>query len=191
MTQWASATGSGTTTPVWVVPLIAAVFGMIGGAISNLAIGPKKAEREERGKRRIEARRDVAAAVRTFRYALSESRLNRYAGETVNGPDVMKAAALFSVAVQACQPILPALERRRLRKRAARIVGPAMLAMASLRPFDAPNLMGDSAILDATALHRQGSKGSLFSESLLRQPPTALQWDRAIEALDRLRQRYG
>lgn len=177
--------------PWWWAPLLSTVLGAISGGIAGLVIGPTKAEREERGKRRIDARRSVARSLQSFRYRLSEYRLAMLAIEADGEfSSVREAALTYAKAVQVDGAILPRRERKRLHKNTRKIIGRTFLRIASLRSPDSANVTADSASLTAIALERQDTSLSLFNESFETLAPTSSDWDKLLSAIDKVRRRY-
>jgi hypothetical protein len=122
------------------IPLVAAGAGALTGALAGgivaFIIAPSRAEREERGKQRVSGRREVAAGITAFQYALlqaRERRLNMEKGVEVQNYLESAAVALAQV-VQESTTHLPRWKRWRLRRSVRKIVGPQAWRLAELRP---------------------------------------------------------
>lgn len=186
--------GTITQAPWWLPAIIGAVSGGLMGAITSIVIGPTKAEREEKGKRRIEARKSLADAIKSFRYAASETRLKKYdlrvTNPAVDYSGIRAAALRLGSSIQRERHVLPPWERIVLNRRASDILGSNLLAWADLRPPSIEDPSEDSALLHAIATERQGPSKAAYSEWLLTQPPTSDAWDALLSSVDKLRKRY-
>ena len=177
--------------PWWWVPLIAAIAGAISGGASAIIVGSPKAEREERGKRRIDSRRSISKALRAFRYAVSEVRLSKFnLSDSVDYDAARSAAELLASTVQSDGQVLPTIERWRLTRATRRLLGRNLLTAAALRAPERHDRFDDSALQAATAIERQAAGEALFGTYVLNLGPTDSKWDVLVTSIDHLRRRY-
>jgi hypothetical protein len=171
------------------VAIIGAVAGAIGGGLVSLILASAKGEREERGRRRLEARTAIAAATREFQYAIGEARLRLYKQEDLKD-DYSAKATKFAGILGRSSLSLPWRERRQVQRRTRRVVGSAVYQLAELRPPEAYEIEGDGAALTAIAEARPVTEQPLFDRRLLLAKPTSTRWDDLLRELRRLQQRY-
>lgn len=177
------------------VALLGAVAGActggVMGGIVGLAVAPTKAEREERGRQRIEARRRIAAAILQFQYDIAEARHALYSVDGSVDSDAFEGAAVtFTADVVKSADVLPWTERHVIRWRVRRLVGPGVVRTVELRPAGRYSAGPDSARLQAIADTRPWAAGSTFDPMLLLRAPTDPAWDQVLRALRRLQVDY-
>lgn len=171
------------------VAIIGAVAGATSGGLVSLVLASARGEREERGRRRLEARTAIATATREFQYAIGEARLLLYKQEDLKG-DYSAKATKFAGILRRASLSLPRRERRQVQRRAKRVVGSAIYQLAELRPPEAYEVEGDGAALTAIAESRPITEDPLFDSRLLLSKPTSTRWDTLLGELQRLQQKY-
>lgn len=177
------------------VALLGAVAGAVAGGamggVVGLVIAPTKAEREERGRQRIEGRRRIASAVVQFQYDVAEARHSLYSlGGSVDGDAFEGAAVTFTADIVKSADVLPWTERRLVRWRVGKLMGPGLMRTVELRPAGRYAAGPDSARLQAIADTRSWSAASTFDPALLLRAPTDPTWDKVLRALRRLQTDY-
>ncbi len=180
-----------TVEPVWLVPLVGALSGALTGAFTasvlTWAMASTRAEREERGRKRVDARRDALRVVNEFDTAVRLYRQHAYRREPTDDNELETAAVRLAGEIRHVANLLPFLERRRLLGRTKKLVGPG-LREAELRPQGQyERLQSDAVTLAAITDTRPALTKSLMSEGLLHVPPHDQRWDRLVAALARLR----
>lgn len=172
--------------------LTGAISGAVCGSLSAAAIGwyiaPSRAEREERGKKRLEARRAISDAIRTLHYDLSEARQRAYRKEPSNAAELEGRAVDFATRVRSATAPLPGSEAWRVRSDVRALVGPGVWRVAELRPGDKTG--PDSASLQAVADTRHWLANSDFTPELAYIEPTDQRWDKLLKRVARLQRRY-
>ncbi len=105
------------------------------GGVVGLVIAPTKAEREERGRQRIDGRRRIASAIVQFQYEVAEARRNLYSLDGSVDSDAFEGAAVtFTADIVKPADVLPWSERRYVRWRVRKLVGPGVMRTVELRP---------------------------------------------------------
>jgi hypothetical protein len=171
------------------VAIIGAIAGAASGGLVSLILASAKGEREERGRRRLEARSAIAVATREFQYAIGEARLCLYKQESLND-DYSAKATKFAGILRRASLSLPWRERRQVQRKIKRLVGSAIYQLAELRPPEAYEIEGDGAALTAIAEARPVTEEPLFDSRLLLAKPTSTRWDDLLRELRRLQQKY-
>lgn len=176
------------------IAVIASVCGALSGAVSGAVVGwliaPTRAEREERGRKRIAGREAIAAAIRKFRYGVSETRQRLYRKNEVNVDEFEGAAVEFAANIRRGALPLRRLERFRLYLTLRMMVGPGILRLVELRPPDRHSASADSAQLQAIADTRPWAARAAFSSDLVKLRPTDQKWDLLLKRLSRMQKRY-
>lgn len=168
--------------------LTGALTGAVAGGIAGWWIAPTRAEREERGRKRVDGRRDALAEVNAFDVAVREFRQHLYRQEVPDRDAFEVSAVRFAGEIRHVAPVLPWFEKRRLVRRVRKVVGPGYWREAELRPRGIYNRKNtDPAALAAVADTRPHTAKSLLSPDLASTRPTDQQWDRLVSALSSLR----
>ncbi len=172
--------------------LLGAVTGGITGALAaaalTLATASTKAEREERGRKRVDARRDVLRALNEFDGAVRSYRQKRYRHEPVDENELETAAVKMAGEARQAAVVLPVVERRRLLRRVRKLLGPGYWRESELRPHGAyARVQTDPVALAAVADTRPHSVKSKMSPELLHARPADPRWDQLVQALASLR----
>src|SRR5579859_1852550 len=94
--------------------LVGAGAGGISGATVGWLIAPTQAEREERGKSRIEGRKQISSAISSFNYQMVEARGKLFLIESVG--ELLDRARFveFAGAIMQGAAFLPRIERWRV-----------------------------------------------------------------------------
>lgn len=167
--------------------LVSAGSGAIAGSVVSFIAGPTIAEREERGRRRIIVRQEIGRALQGFRYNLANSRLVLLEDQSPDADSLIKSAFDLADEVYAALPVIPRIERIKLRRAIGNLLGREMLEVARLRP------RGESDVTDvasvSAALHYRSDPGSRL-RNLLRLDPSAKEWDAAIRLGEKLSRKY-
>lgn len=167
--------------------LVSAASGAAAGGLTSLLVGPSKAEREERGKRRIEGRSAVGKALTDFRYEYKMARLQRLEGQPVSADEIFKSALRLAAVTNSAMRSLSALERTGLRRRVSSIVGIEMIGLARLQPDCAKETT--STLLQMTAeKYRRDPQVSI--QQLTEVDPSDGTWDILSNRIDKLARKY-
>jgi hypothetical protein len=174
--------------------LIAAITGATTGALAGAFVGwiiaPTRAEREERGRRRIDGRRQIADAIKQLHYAVSEARHQLYRLESMDRSDLEEAAVSFANVARNGSLPLPPYERWRVRRSVQRIIGKQLWRLAELRPASDYRRHGDSAALASIADTRTGMVDPPFEVALRPEDPISQRWDKLLDMLSAFQRRY-
>jgi gas vesicle protein len=169
--------------------LVGGVAGAVAGSLVSLAFATATGERQERGRRRIEARNSVSSATQEFLYAVGEARLKLYELRKLD-EDYTAKATTFAGIVSKASLSLPPLERWRLQRKLRKIVGSDIYQLAELRPSSTYAVEADAAALMAISEARPTAEQPLFDAYLLHSKPTDRRWDDLLDAMRRLQKRY-
>jgi hypothetical protein len=168
--------------------LAGALTGAISGGLVGLWLAPSRAEREERGRKRVDARRDAVRIIGQFDTLVRSFRQRLYRLEKPDPNDLETGAVRFANEIRYLASVLPRWERWLLLRRVRKIVGPGYWREAELRPQgDLERSPGDAIALAAVADARPFTSKALMSPTLALQPPTDEQWDELLAALAALR----
>ncbi|MBF6298988.1 hypothetical protein IU459_15755 [Nocardia amamiensis] len=171
----------------WAQIVLSTVSGATAGGVVNILAGSTKAEREERGKRRIDARADVGKSLRTFRHEYRRARLQRLENQTVEVDQVFKAALQLASATNTAMRALSAIERLRLRRGVASVIGAETIGLANLQPDGAEEIDG-AALHMAAEKYRRDPQVSI--RQLIELDPTEPSWDLRSNRIERLARKY-
>jgi len=186
---------TGPIEPTLLPPILGALTGAITGAIAGAGIGwwiaPTRAEREEQGRGRVDARRDVGAAIRAFDSSVRSYRQALYRQDDPDANTLETAAVSFAATVRHHSHVMPFVERHLVVQRVRRIVGRGFWREAELRPYDFESrLRSDAIALAAIADARPVASKGLFTTELVSAAPTDRQWDAVLDATAALRKKY-
>ncbi len=168
-----------------------AITGALAGALVGWIIAPTRAEREERGRKRLEGRRQIADSIVGLRYTVSQARQRLYRLEQFDNSELHHAAVHFAYVTRVYSLPLPRLERLRLRRKVRQIIGKQLCRLAELRPQSEHPRPGDSATLISIADTRSSVKDTPFDVALRMEKPTHPHWDKLLDLLGDLQQRYS
>jgi hypothetical protein len=169
--------------------LVGGVAGAVAGGLVSLAFAAATGERQELGRRRIEARNLISSATQEFLYAIGEARLRLYELRKLE-KDYTAKATKFAGIVRKASLSLPPLERLRLQRRLRKIVGSGIYQLAELRPPSTYAVDADAAALTAISEARPTAEQPLFDRYLIQARPTDHRWDELLDALRKLQERY-
>jgi hypothetical protein len=170
--------------------IIGAVAGGIAGAFAGWVIAPTQAEREERGKQRVQGRQQIANAISNLRYQLTAARGNLFRMEAI-GDGISRETFLgFAGDIRAGALTLPRLERWKIQRRARILTGKLIWRLAAIVPPGHYSDVDEASVLKATADTRTSNETATLSISLLRHRPTDPEWDAALKAVDKLAKAY-
>lgn len=172
----------------WATILLGGIGGALTGGFVNITIGSTKAEREEKGKRRIQVREDLAQAVQEFRFHFSNARLLRLEDQGVNEKDLVGTAVNLGVVARKACRVLPAFERRLTMRRVGKLIGEELLVVGQVRPAGSPQAT-DAATVIAVARFRSEPGERILG--LVRGDPLSPDWDRFMGQVDRFGKRYA
>jgi hypothetical protein len=167
--------------------LVSAGSGALAGSLVSIVTGPTIAEREERGRRRVAARQEIGRRLQDFRYKLANSRLALLESQPPNADELVGSAFGLAKEVYASLPIIPRIERARLRKAIGGLLGHEMLEVARLRPREDRELT-DVASISAAMLYRSAPGSHL--NALLELDPSSAEWESAMRRGERLSRKY-
>ncbi|MFS8104493.1 hypothetical protein LFM09_46050 [Lentzea alba] len=175
---------------LWNIPsfVVSAVLGAVSGGLTSILIGARKAEREEKGKRRVEARIALVKAIRLYRHDYKKVRLLRLENQPVTGENLFPSALGLANSANAFGQFLPLLGRALLRKRVASVVGAEMLSLAELQ-------IEDGGEVSAAALHMVAERCRADPRESMRLlvevDPADLLWDDLLRRIERLARKYS
>lgn len=167
--------------------LISAVSGAAAGGLASILVGASKAEREERGKRRIEVRSEVGRTLRAFRYEYKQARLQRLEKQLVSTEAVFKSALELAATTNSAVQILAMFERVNLRRRVASVVGVEMIGLANLQP-DCTGEITNAALQMTAEKYRRDPRVSI--QQLIEIDPLAPNWGSVLRRIERLARKY-
>lgn len=170
--------------------LTGAVTGGFSGAFIGLLIAPTRAEREERGKRRVEGRRQIAAALSELSYELIEARGRLFRLEGASDRVTFERLLRFTGEIQVGASSLPRFERWRIERKARALTGKLAWRLAAIVPPSRYDNVDEASLIKATADTRTSNEVALLNMALATARPTDPRWDAALKALERLRRAY-
>ncbi|WP_306747236.1 hypothetical protein [Saccharothrix yanglingensis] len=168
--------------------VISAVTGATAGGLASIVVGPTKAEREERGKRRIEARSNLGKRLRAFRYEFKKARLLRLEGRAISDEAVFESALLLAIAANAAMQALPLFERLRIRRRIVATIGVEMLSLADFQ-IDSDGETVSAAVHMVTEKYRLDPRESI--RRLTEVDPSEPVWDKLLKRIESLIRKYS
>jgi hypothetical protein len=170
--------------------VIGAVAGGVSGAIMGWLIAPTRAEREERGRQRLQARRQIAVAIANLSYELIETRGRLFRMEDAS--DLLNRSKFleFAGAVKSAVSSLPRLERWRVTRAARTLIGQFIWRLAEIVPREHYEGVDEASLLKVTADTRASADASLCNAVLLGVRPTDAKWDAALKAVEKMQRTY-
>jgi hypothetical protein len=174
--------------------VIGAVSGGVFGALTGLATGflvaPSQSEREERGKRRLEGRSQIASAATRLNYQLMEARERLFRLEET-GNLLDRARFLeFAGSVRKGAMFLRWFARYRVERRAKKLTGRLIWRLSELVPEEHYSDVDQASITQATADTRTSTDKRVYGTRLAHFLPTSPEWDEALKILGKLRRAY-
>jgi hypothetical protein len=168
---------------------ISAGSGAVAGALVSFLAGPTIAEREERGRSRVSARRAIGRALQSFRYNLSNLRLILLEDQPPEAAVLVDSAFDLATEVYAALPIVSWPERKRLERAIGALIGREMLEVARLRPRErGANELSDAA--RAFVAQKYRSEPTHVLTDLLSVDPLAREWESITRRGEKLSRRY-
>ena len=170
--------------------VIGAVSGGAFGALAGFLIAPSRSEREERGKRRIEGKSQIASAATHLNYQLTEARGRLFRLEETG--DLLERARFleFAGSVRKGAMFLRWLARYRVERRARKLTGRLIWRLSELVPQERYSDVDQASINQATADTRTSTDKHVYGTRLAHYPPTGPAWDEALKILGKLRRAY-
>ncbi len=170
--------------------VVGAVAGGAAGALTGWLVAPTQAEREERGRKRVEGRSQIAAAVAKLSYQLTAARGKLFRLEEVG--DLLDRARFleFADAVKRGSRFLHWHARVRVDRTAKKVTGRLIWRLAEIVPPEDYTDVDEASILQATADTRTSTDKPVYGPVLAKCAPTDVKWDEALKILDRLRRFY-
>lgn len=170
--------------------LVGAVAGGISGAAVGWLIAPTQAEREERGKSRIEGRKQISSAISKFKYQMVEARGKLFLIESVG--ELLDRARFveFAGAIRQGAAFLPRIERWRVERKTRNLVGRLAWRLAEIVPPEHYSNVDEASLIKATADTRTSNDTPLCSPALVNVRPTDTQWDAALKAIEKMHKAY-
>lgn len=170
--------------------VVGAVAGGVAGALVALVVAPTQAEREERGRRRLEGRSQIASAIGRLSYQLTEARGRKFRLEGID--DLLTRASFleFVGAVKQGSMFLRWTERVRVEHRAKKLSGRLIWRLAEIVPPEHYADADEASVLQATADTRTSTDKRTFGPALIGCQPTDSKWDAALKIVDKMRRIY-
>lgn len=173
-----------------ITAVVGAIAGGAAGALSGWFIAPTQAEREERGRRRVEGRSQIAAAVGDFSYQVREARGRLFRledpAEQLGRANFLK----FANSVRQGSLFLRWLERMRVERIAKKLTGRFVWRLSELVPPDHFADVDEASVLQATVDTRTSIDKNAPGPSMARWPPTDPRWNEFIKLVDKMRKSY-
>lgn len=170
--------------------VIGAVAGALSGAAAGWIIAPTQAEREERGRLRLEGRRKIADAVAKLDYQVIEARGRLLRLESIDQLLDRARFVEFAGAVRQGAAFLPRLERWRIEHSSRNLTGRLVWRLTEIMPPDRYPEIDEASLMRATADTRTSVDSPLCGPLLATKRPTDDQWDLALKAIEKIRRRY-
>jgi len=174
--------------------IISGVIGAVAGGISGAAVGwliaPTQAEREERGRNRLEGRRKISSAISNLNYQMVEARGKLFRIESVG--ELLDRARFveFAGAIRQGAAFLPRIERWRIERESRNLVGKLAWRLAEIVPAEHYNDIDETSLVKATADTRTSTDAPLCSPALVHVRPTDGRWDTALKAIEKMHKAY-
>jgi len=162
----------------------------MAGSLTGWFVAPTQAEREERGRRRLEGRRQIASAVAQLNYQLTEARGALFRLEEPG--DLLDRARFleFAGALKAGALFLRWYSRFRVERKAKKLTGRLLWRLAEIVPPEHYKDVDESSILQATADTRTSTDRPIYGPALAQYPPTGPEWDDVLKVLASMRKAY-
>jgi hypothetical protein len=170
--------------------VIGAVAGGVGGSLTLLVVAPSQSEREERGKRRLEGRSEIASAVAKLNYQLIEGRGRLFRLEDTG--DLLDRARFleFAGSVRKGGMFLRWPARLKVEKQAKKLTGRFIWRLSELVPPEHYSDVDEASTIKATLDTRTSTDRHVYGTRLVHLPPTSPEWDEALKIAGKLHQAY-
>lgn len=173
--------------PLLLPGVVGAFTGAAAGGLVAMWLAPTRAEREEWGRSRVEARAAIEKAAGLFHYKVSEAQHRALNMNPVPWNELEAEAIAFASALYWNKGNLRRWSKRRLKKAARRIVGDRIWRIAQLRPSSEMHTPNDSAVYAAIRSERHDDNSALLNHGLLADPLDP-KWAALLTALAKLQQ---
>jgi len=170
--------------------VVGAVSGGVAGALTAWWLAPTQAEREERGRRRLEGRSQLAAAIGLLNYQITEARGRLFRLEEIG--DLLDRARFleFAGSVKRGSIFLRSYKRFLVKRRAKKVAGRLIWRLAEIVPPEHYGDVDEASLLKATADTRTSVDERVFGAALADFPPTSARWDEVLKVLEKMRKAY-
>jgi hypothetical protein len=174
--------------------IISGIVGAVAGGFSGAAVGwliaPTQAEREERGKSRLEGRKQIASAISNLNYQMVEARGKLFRIESVG--ELLDRARFveFAGAIRQGATFLPRIERWRVERETRNLVGRLAWRLAEIVPPEHYSDIDEASLVKATADTRTSTDSPLCGPTLVNVRPTDAQWDATLKAIEKIHKTY-
>jgi hypothetical protein len=170
--------------------VVGAVAGGVAGALTGWFVAPTQAEREERGRKRVEGRSQIASAVARLNYQLTEARGKLFRLEETDHLLDRARFLEFANAVKQGSMFLRRLARLRIERSAKKLTGRLIWRLAEIVPPEHYGHVDEASIRQATADTRTSTDKPAYGPALAECSPTSARWDEALRILDKMRKTY-
>jgi gas vesicle protein len=170
--------------------VIGAVTGGIAGSLTAWLVAPTQAEREERGKRRLEGKARIAKAVSQLNYQMMEARGALFRLENASEFLGRTQFLEFAEALEQNSMFLHWSSRIRVKTRGRKLTGRLIWRLAELVPPEHFAKVDDASVRQATADTRTSADRKMFGLALTQSLPTDQMWDEAFKILAKMRRSY-
>jgi hypothetical protein len=170
--------------------VIGAVAGGVGGSLTLLVVAPTQSEREERGKRRLEGRDEIALAVAKLNYELTEGRGRLFRLEDTG--DLLDRARFleFAGSVRKGAMFLRWPARLRVERQAKKLTGRFIWRLSELVPAEHYSDVDEASTTKATLDTRTSIDKHVYGARLAHLTPTSPEWDEALKIVSKLHKEY-
>lgn len=170
--------------------VVGAVTGGVAGGLVAVVVAPTQAEREERGRRRLEGRSQIASAIGKLSYQLTEARGRKFRLETTG--DLLDRASFleFAGAIKQGSMFLRWTERFRVKRHAKKLTGRLIWRLAEIVPSEHYANVDEASIRQATADTRTSTDKRMFGPALAASPPTDAKWGAALKIIIKMQKTY-
>lgn len=170
--------------------IIGAVAGGVAGGLVAVVVAPTQAERDERGRRRLEGRSQIASAVEKLSYQLTEARGRKFRLEPSDNLLNRASFLEFAGSIRRGSMFLRWTERLRVKRRAKKLAGRLIWRLAEIVPSEHYADVDEASILQATADTRTSTDKRISGPALADCPPTDAKWDATLKIINKMRKTY-
>jgi hypothetical protein len=170
--------------------VIGAVAGGVAGSLMGWLVAPTQAEREERGKRRLEGRARIASAVAQLNYQMMEARGSLFRLESADDLLGRTQFLEFVEALKQGSMFLHWYSRLQIKRRGRRLTGRLIWRLAEIVPPGHYDNVDEASIRQATADTRTSTDRRVYGPALVKRLPTDRTWDDAFNILAKMRKSY-
>jgi hypothetical protein len=170
--------------------VVGAVAGGAAGALTGWFVAPTQAEREERGRKRIEGRSQIASAVANLNYQLIEARGRLFRLEEISHLLDRTHFLEFANGVKRGSMFLHRFARFRVERSAKKLTGRLIWRLAEIVPPEHYGHVDEASVRQATADTRTSTDKPAYGPALAECPPTNARWDEALKILDKMKRTY-